>query len=120
MLNKLQEIFISIVLLVLLFLMWNPMHMGMGSSVEMLVVLAIAVAFAIFAIFIWREKPADEREEAHFSFAGRSAFLAGSTFLVLGIVMQSFRHSLDIWLVFTLGIMILAKAGGLLYTSNKN
>jgi amino acid transporter len=119
MLNKLQEIFISIVLLILLVLVWNPMHMGMRNFVAMMVVVGMVVAFAIFAIFIWRERGQDEREEMHFSFAGRIGFLAGSSVLVIGILVQSFRHALDLWLVVTLGIMVLAKVGALLYRQSQ-
>ena len=119
MLNKLQEFFLSIVLVILLFLLWNPMGLGMGSSVEMLIVLGLTLAFVVFAIFIWREKASDEREEAHFSFAGRTAFLAGSAFLVLGIIVQTFRHSLDMWLVGGLVVMVLAKMLALMYIQMK-
>ena len=120
MLNKLQEIFIAIVLIILLLLLWNPFGMGMGSSVQMIIVIAIILAFAIFAIFIWREKARDEREELHFSFAGKLGFLTGSTLLAVGILVQTFRHSLDMWLVLTLAAMILAKIAGLLYSSRNN
>ncbi|MBI3589373.1 MAG: hypothetical protein HY093_03110 [Candidatus Liptonbacteria bacterium] len=47
--------------------------------------------------------------------ADRIAFLVGTATLVIAIIIQSFRHELDVWLVVTLGVMILAKISGLLY-----
>jgi len=87
--------------------------------VHMVVLGLTLVIFALFAIFIWRENTKDEREGLHKMMAGRIAFLAGTSVLVIGISIQSFRHELDFWLVLTLGIMILAKIIGLIYSRIK-
>jgi len=80
-----------------------------------MMVLGLIVVFFVFASFVWRENARDEREGLHKMMAGRIAFLAGTATLVIAIIIQSFRHELDFWLVLTLGIMILAKIIGLLY-----
>ncbi len=113
--NFLQEITVSVVLIVLLILFLNPFELWMPPALLMMMVLGLVIAFSIFASFIWRENSIDEREGLHKMMAGRIAFLAGTSVLVIGIIVQSFRHTLDFWLVLTLGTMILAKIVGLMY-----
>ena len=113
--NFLQEISVSIVLIILLILFLNPFEFWMPPVLLMMMMLGLVVVFALFASFIWRENSRDEREGLHKMMAGRIAFLAGTASLVIGIIVQSLRHELDFWLVFTLGIMILAKIVGLIY-----
>ena len=114
--NFLQEIIISSTLIILLILFLNPFNFWMPSILLMMMVLGLVVMFGMFASFIWRENSRDEREGLHKMMAGRIAFLAGTASLVIGIIVQSFRHELDFWLVFTLGVMVLAKIVGLIYS----
>ena len=113
--NFLQEIIVSMVLIVLLILFLNPFELWMPPVLLMMMMLGLVVVFALFASFIWRENSRDEREGLHKMMAGRIAFLAGTASLVIGIIVQSFSHKLDFWLVVTLGTMILAKIIGLFY-----
>ena len=114
--NFLQEIIVSAVLIVLLILFLNPFDFWMPTILLMMMVLGLVVVFAIFASFIWRENTRDERESLHKMMAGRIAFLAGTALLVIGIIVQSFKHEIDFWLVMTLGTMIFAKIVGLMYS----
>ena len=113
--NFLQEIVVSLVLIILLVLFLNPFELWMPPILLMMMVLGLVVVFSLFASFIWKENNKDEREGLHKMMAGRIAFLAGTATLVVAIIIQSFRHELDAWLVVALGVMILAKIGGLLY-----
>ena len=113
--NLLQEIFVSLVLIVLLVLFLNPFGLWMPTALLMMMVLGFVVMFALFASFIWKENVRDEREGLHKMMAGRIAFLSGTALLVIGIIVQSFKHELDFWLVLALGTMILAKIIGLIY-----
>ena len=106
---------VSAVLIVLLILFLNPFGLWMPPVLLMMMVLGLVVVFSTFASFIWRENARDERESLHKMMAGRIAFLAGTASLVIGIIVQSFRHELDFWVVLTLGIMILAKIIGFIY-----
>ncbi|OHA05522.1 MAG: hypothetical protein A2934_05450 [Candidatus Sungbacteria bacterium RIFCSPLOWO2_01_FULL_47_10] len=110
-----QELGISGVLLILLALLLDPFHVWMPDEFSMFVVLVLIMLFMFFASFVWRERGKDEREAFHIQTAGRMAFLAGACFLLIGIVYQSFQHTVDPWLVLALSIMILAKAGGFIY-----
>ena len=118
--NFLQEIIVSSVLIILLILFLNPFDFWMPTILLMMMVLGLVVVFAIFASFIWRESARDERESLHKMMAGRIAFLAGTAVLVIGIIVQSFKHKLDLWLVLALGAMILAKIIGLIYSRIKH
>ncbi len=117
--NFWQEIVASSIFIVLLFLFLNPFGFWMPDILLMMMILGLIVMFAIFASFVWKENHKDEREGFHKMMAGRVAFLVGTALVVLGIIIQSFEHQLDSWLVFTLGGMILAKIITLIYSRIK-
>ncbi|MBI2443026.1 MAG: hypothetical protein HYV40_03930 [Candidatus Levybacteria bacterium] len=110
---------LSFILLILLFLIVNPFDLFMLTSLQMIVVVLLVVLFAVFAVFVFREKTRDEREALHRFIAGRLAFLLGTAVLVIGIVVQTVQHTLDLWLVVALVVMILGKIGGLVYSRMK-
>lgn len=114
--NLIQEIAVSLILIVLLVLFLNPFGFWMPTTLLMMLVLGLVVVFVVFASFVWKENSRDEREGLHKMMASRIAFLAGTAVLVVAIIVQSFKHELDFWLVLTLGIMILAKIIGLIYS----
>lgn len=118
--SLLQEFLISGILIVLLILFLNPFDFWMPTTLLMMMMLGLVVVFALFASFVWKENHRDEREGLHKMMAGRIAFLVGTALLVLGIIIQSLKHDLDPWLVFTLGGMIVAKVTGLIYGRIKN
>lgn len=118
--NFFQEIIIiSSILIILLILFLNPFNFWMPNALLVMMIVGLVVLFALFASFIWRENAHDERESLHRMMAGRIAFIAGSGALVLGIIMQSLQHNLDPWLLFILGVMVLAKISGLIYSKVK-
>ena len=79
----------------------------------------MVVLYLAFAIFFWREGRGDEREQFHRLFADRIAYLAGSAFLLVGIVISELAHALDPWLIFALALMVIAKIVGLIYGKNR-
>ena len=117
--NSIKEILASIILIALLILFLNPFSIWMPNMISMLMVLALIIAFIIFASFIWKENAKDEREALHKMIADRVAFLTGTALLIIGVVVQSFKNKLDLWLVVILGIMILSKIIGLVYSREK-
>ncbi len=118
--NLLQEISISVILVILLVFFLNPFDFWMPNTLLMMMVLGLVVVFGLFASFVWRENHRDEREGLHKMMAGRIAFLVGAALLTLGIITQSFNHNLDPWLVFILSGMIVAKVATLIYGRIKN
>lgn len=116
----LNELILSGILIILLVLLLNPFGFWMPTTILMMMVVSLVVVFAIYISFFWKENTRDEREVFHKILAGRAAFLAGTGTLVVGIIIQSFQHNLDFWLAATLGIMIIAKIIGRIYSQVKH
>jgi hypothetical protein len=77
--------------------------------------------FLFFVVFAWREKGADEREEAHIHRADRFGFIAGMTVLIVGILFDYFiMQEVSQILVVALTIMIASKAVALWYARSHN
>lgn len=108
---------VSAVFILLLIMFLNPLGFWMPTAMVMTIVFGLVMVFGIFCIFLWRESAGDERETSHRMLAGRIAFLAGSGVLVLGITVQELRHDLDAWLVYALGVMVLAKVIARIYAA---
>jgi len=107
------------VLIVLLVLLVNPFDVFMPTMMEMLMVAVAGVLFLFFAGFFWKEKAVDEREELHRFLAARFAYLIGAGILMTAILVQSFAHNLDVWVVGALIAMLLAKVFGRLYAERR-
>ncbi len=118
--NFLQEVLVSLALIILLVLLLNPFNFWMPTNMLMVILVGLIVVFALFTSFVWRENAKDERELLHRMFAGRLAYLVGTGTLVLAIIIQCFWHQLDPWLVLVLVLMILAKISGIMYSRAKN
>ena len=117
--NSKIEIAISFVLVILTVLLLNPFHFWMPNMIHMMVFALTLVMFALFATFILREKVQDERDAVHRMLSGRVASLVGSTFLVIGIIIQSLRDTLDVWLVVVLVTMVLSKLITRIYSDSR-
>lgn len=113
------EIMISIVLAILAILLLNPFHFWMPNMMHMVMLALTLVIFALFAIFILREKVQDERDAVHRMLSGRVAFLTGSALLTIGIVVQSLQDAVDVWLVIVLVAMVLSKLVTRIYSDNR-
>jgi uncharacterized membrane protein YgdD (TMEM256/DUF423 family) len=114
-----KETTIAITLIILLILFLNPFDLLMPPPFLSMLILFLIAVFGIFAAVIWKEHARDEREHFHRMLAGRYAYLAGSSILVIGIILQSLQHHVDPWLIFALVGMILVKLFGLSYSQKK-
>ncbi len=103
------EAIVSFFLIVCLVVFLRPMGLLMPETAEMVVLTLFILAYFVFLSFIWKEKPADERDYAHQMAAGRASFLIGSGTLTVGIIFQALQHNIDPWLIISLAVMILAK-----------
>jgi len=119
MMKKQSEIIISLIFLVVLFFCLDPFDWFMPSMLEMFLLVLLVLVFAAFATFVWKEGKGDEREVMHNMLAGRFAYLAGTTTLIVGIVVQSLEHKTDHWLIIALAIMVISKMIGLIYSQRK-
>lgn len=103
------EITISLILVLVLIFIINPLDFFMPSTLQMCIAGLAVVLFGLFASYVVKEKSIDEREDSLRSSAGRNAFLVGSGFLMVGIVAGVYKHDLDVWLPISLVSMVVAK-----------
>lgn len=105
-----KEIITAIVFVVLTLLLINPFNFWMLNMVVMYLLAGVIAVFALYVVFMLREKATDERDISHRALSGRVAFLAGSLILIAGVTFQAIWMSgIDEWLVLSLLVMILAK-----------
>lgn len=114
------ELAISVGLIVILATLLNPFQMGMSSGLSMILTVLFALFVIMFIAFGWKEKPADEREAQHRNRAGRLGYLAGTGVLSMGVIIQSLEHTLDPWLIASLGLMVFAKLVSLIVSKVTN
>ncbi len=103
------EVFIAALIVVAVFALINPFGMLMGPAIEMGLVAVLAVSAILFAIFIWREQPADEREAYNGQRTARLGYFVGGAVLLAGTFIQALAMKVDPWLPATLGCMVVAK-----------
>lgn len=115
------QVIISLLLVIFIALCFNPFQeLLMPTMFSSMVLIGLVVTFMIFAIFIWREKSEDEREDQHRLAASRAGFLVGAGLLVIGIIVQTINHDIDEWLLIALSGMILSKLLTRLYNQVQN
>ena len=107
--NFTKEFIVSLVLIVLAILLLNPYNILMLKMATVTILAIIMVFFGLFASYVLREDVHDEREGVHRMYAGRTAFLAGSSVIMVGLIIQGWRDTVDVWLVLALVAMVLAK-----------
>ncbi|MCD5381162.1 MAG: hypothetical protein LR008_01140 [Candidatus Pacebacteria bacterium] len=117
--NSKIEILTSSILIVLTVLLLNPFNFWMPGMMHIVVLTLTVAVFAVFALFVLREKVQDEREVIHRMLAGRVAFTTGSALLTLGIVTQAIHDNVDVWLVVVLVAMVLSKLVTRIYTDRR-
>lgn len=117
--DDLKEMLAGLGLVVLLLALLNPFEFYMPSKTAMTLLAGVAILALLFASFVWKETADDERESFHRLLASRTAFLAGAAILLLGIVIQTFAHNLDPWLVLALGAAVIAKLTARAYSRTK-
>jgi hypothetical protein len=115
-----KDIFVPVLIVILLTLILEPFGF-MPSMATMTLLVTTTALFLFFAVFAWREKGADEREETHIHRADRFGFIAGMTVLIVGILFDYFfMHEVSQILVIALIIMIASKAIALWYSRGHN
>ena len=111
----LSEIVIAVVMVLLILTLINPTDMLMTTATEMFLVIGLVLLFGLFALFVWGERVQDERDAILRMWADRIGFLAGSSAILIGIVVESLNHNLSDWLLIALAVMIVAKIVGSVY-----
>lgn len=113
----LHETSLALILGALLVVLLNPFNILMPEQFEMLCLGLIVLFFIVFVWYLLEERVLDEREELHRFIAGRFAYIAGMSVLVLGIIVQAWMDHLNFWLPLAFGGMLLAKLCGKWYAN---
>jgi len=107
--NNLKEALVLVGIIGTGVLLVNPFDFWMPDMMLVSFLCLALILMAFFGSFILREHTEDERDVQHRALAGRNAFVVGASVLILGIVIQSFSHTTDPWLVGALLTMVVAK-----------
>jgi len=114
--NKPFQIFVASVLVILLVLLTDPLMLWMPETAVTAALLIAVVMLCIWVGLIIVDRADDERELLHRMEAGRFAYILGIITLTLGLLVQGFSHNIDIWIVVTLGIMVISRLGSRLHS----
>jgi small-conductance mechanosensitive channel len=105
------ERIVTAILVVLLVLIGNPfMFWKPSMTFTIMLVIIAALVFAWIGFFL-SESAEDEREVTHRTHAGRASYMSAAIVLAIALVYQGFTDTIDIWIPFTLAVMIVAKLG---------
>lgn len=109
--TRMSEWLLALAIIAALLLLVNPFGVIMTSAYVLTSLMLLGLAVIAFGAFIWRENYRDEREEHNAMKAGRLSYFAGGAVLVLAIIVETLQHTLDLWLVAALAIMVVTKLG---------
>lgn len=107
--NRIIEIVIALFLIGLSVALLNPWELWMPNMVVLGLLVAVLIVFAIYASFVMGERVVDERDALHRMLADRNAFLLGSATIIMGVLFEAQSHTVDVWLVAALVVMVVAK-----------
>lgn len=115
-----SELIIGLILAILIISFLDPFMIWMPSQFVMMFLFGLVVVYGSYAIFLWREKAHDEREEWHRLLASRYSWLAGSLVLIIAVIVEGLEHDVDPWLLYSLLVMVLVKIVVRIYGVIKN
>lgn len=112
-----KEIIISVIVVLLGILFLDPFMIWMPAPLFYMMSAVFVILFAMFLVFVWRERARDEREQLHKMIAARIGYLLGIATIAGVLLLQAVvYHHADPWFVATLLIMVLGKMAGVLYS----
>jgi|SRR5579872_1763300 len=119
-----KKIIYSLILLILIalltgFLIQAHPNSGAMSTPQMISVSVLLGIYVVAISLVGEGKAIDEREALHRYFSNRSALIAGTIVLSLGVLYQLFTHHLDYWLLAGLIAINLVKIVALIYSEHR-
>jgi len=82
------------------------------SMFFMLLSAALVILFGVYAIFIWKEKPRDEREELHARISDRYGLLVGGGVMLAIILYESVTYMPSPFVIISLLALVVGKIIG--------
>ena len=104
------KILLPITLCVLLVAAIYPYSDWMPSTFLMTLIMIISILASFFLIFLWKEKPADEREALIIMETSRKALIGVSVVLIIATVVTTIKHESNIWPILGLITIIVIKS----------
>jgi len=118
--NKITEVGTGLLLIIVVGVLTYAHETWMPNMATMLALVLMVAFFGAFALFVWREKDGDEREQLIRFIASRAAFLATGGVLLLGIIIETIVYNRsNSWLGIALVVMVVAKIIGNAYGQHK-
>ena len=86
-----------------------PSSVIMPTTLMMVLYVVAMVLVAAFLLLFWNERPQDEREQSNLHLASRRAYVVGTAFLIVALLVQGFSHSVDAAIPVALLLMVASK-----------
>ena len=109
-----------LLLLVFIALFAGFLIQNRSSEMSMQEMLSASLLLSVYVVamsLVGEGKAVDERDLHHRYFANRSALVAGTIVISVGVLYQLFTHQLDYWLLAGLIIINLVKTVSLIYAN---
>ncbi len=111
---------VSIILLIgSFFLLINPFGLIMTDQFQMLMLALTSIIVITILIFLWKENPKDEREEAYLIVSSRISFFSVAIILLVALVVQALQHMIDLWIALSLITLVMSKILALAYLKSR-
>jgi len=111
---------VSIILLIgSFFLLINPFGLIMTDQFQMLILALTSIIVITILIFLWKENPKDEREEAYLIVSSRISFFSVAIILLVALVVQALQHMIDLWIALSLITLVMSKILALAYLKSR-
>ncbi len=107
--KKLLDVVLLLGLLALTLVNIAPKSVVMPSTAQMVLTTVVLILLAAFVAFLWREKPADERELQNQADASRYAYMVGCITLIVALIVQTNQHTIDVIVPIALFLMVSTK-----------
>ncbi|PCI28569.1 hypothetical protein COB52_03490 [Candidatus Kaiserbacteria bacterium] len=118
--NLIIEIGFGLLLAIFVGILTYANEAWMPGMETMLTLSLIVASFGAFAVFVWKERHGDEREQLIRFIASRTAFLATGLVLITGIIVETLTNYMPSpWLGLALVVMVGAKIIGQAYGRKK-
>lgn len=104
-----QEPIVAALTLTTIAIVFATRDTSMSDTAQTMLLIFFSVGMLSYGAFVYRESPADEREYELSLVASKHAYLLGAVLLAVGIIVQSFQHTLDAWLPGILAAMVSTK-----------
>jgi len=113
--ENLKDLILITLLIGSSFLLINPFGLIMTDQLQMVILALASIIVITFLIFIWKENPRDEREEAYLIVSSRISFFSVAIVLLIALVVQTLQHMADVWVTLALFTLLLSKIFSIIY-----